>query len=185
MRAVGDSRASVVSVHASDVHGFSKEPRASISLIEGFGVEGDAHAGATVQHRSRVAKNPAAPNLRQVHLLDDERLAALRALGFDVWPGALGENITTQRIDPTALRADATLSFPGGSVVRITGLRNPCRQLDRFASGLMAELRFESPAGTVQRLAGVMGVVVESGPVAAGDRITVAQASGGRVLAVV
>jgi len=142
-----------------------------IHLLAGLGVQGDSHAGVTVQHRSRVARDPSQPNLRQVHLMHAELHDELRAAGFTVAPGDLGENITTMGI--------ALLDLPTGTILRIgaevevelTGLRNPCGQLDRFARGLRAACLEHRPDGTVVRKAGVMGIVLTSGPVAAGDPI--------------
>jgi MOSC domain-containing protein YiiM len=98
---VGEPR--VTAVHRSAVHGFNKYAEDSIFLVEGIGVQGDAHAGTTVQHRSRVARNPNEPNLRQVHLIHSELFDELMAADFAVWPGDLGENITTKEIDLLAL----------------------------------------------------------------------------------
>lgn len=127
---------SVLAVHRSPTHSFSKTPALSIRLIAGVGVEGDAHAGETVKHCSRVAKDPTQPNLRQVHLMHAELLNELNAKGFNVKPGDLGENITTRGIDLLALAAGTLLTI-GPTVIKLTGLRNPCAQLDRFQRGLM------------------------------------------------
>ena len=164
----------VVAVSLSVRHSFSKTNARAIRLVAGHGVAGDAHAGATVKHRSRVAKNPAEPNLRQVHLIAAETLDALREHGFDVAPGAIGENITTRGIDLFALPEGARLSLGSNAVVEITGLRNPCVQLDRFQDGLMQAVLGRSEDGALTLRAGVMGVVLESGEVKPGDQITVA-----------
>lgn len=142
-------------------------------LVAGIGLEGDAHAGATVQHRSRVMRDPRQPNLRQVHLIAEELLADLRARGFRVKAGSLGENFTTRGVNLLALPAGTLLRIGCGAAVRVTGLRNPCRQLDDFAPGLMAALLEHRPGGALQRLAGVMGVVEAGGTVRPGDRVTV------------
>ena len=143
-------------------------------LVAGIGVEGDAHAGATVQHRSRVARNPHEPNLRQVHLIHTELLDALRAAGFAVSPGALGENVTTQGVDLLALPRGTTLHLGDTALVEVTGLRNPCVQLDRFQPGLMAAMLGRDAAGRVTRRAGVMAVVLVGGDIRGGDAIHVA-----------
>lgn len=164
----------VVAVSLSARHSFSKTNAPSIQLVAGRGVAGDAHAGATVKHRSRVAKDAAQPNLRQVHLIAAETLDALSEEGFDVAPGAIGENITTRGIDLFALPEGARLTLGSSVVVGITGLRNPCVQLDRFQPGLMQAVLSRDSEGAVTLRAGVMGVVLESGDVKPGDQITVA-----------
>ena len=136
-------------------------------------MEGDAHCGATVRHRSRVAQDPTQPNLRQVHLIHSELLDELRRAGFDVAPGALGENVTTRGVDLLALPTDTVLRIGATAVVRVTGLRNPCAQIERFRTGLLAEVLRRDEAGTVARRAGVMGVVVASGVVRPVDPVGV------------
>lgn len=162
----------VVAVHSHASHTFSKPTRESITLLEGLGVEGDAHCGATVQHRSRVAADPSQPNLRQVHLIPEELFDELRTSGHDVAPGQLGENITTRGVDVLALPVGARLRF-GDAVVTITGLRNPCQQINGFQSGLLKQLVRTDDEGRVVRLAGVMGIVSRGGPVVAGGTIEV------------
>ena len=170
--------ATVVAVHASGLHSFSKFAEPAIRLIAGLGVEGDAHAGTTVQHRSRVARNPLAPNLRQVHLLHTELFDDLMAASFAVWPGDLGENITTRGIDLLGLPRGARLHIGADAVVEITGLRNPCSQLDNYQQGLTAAVLGRHPDGSLMRRAGIMGVVIEGGAVSAGDPIRVALPGG-------
>ncbi len=165
--------ARVVAVHVNPAHTFSKGSTDSITLHSGLGVEGDAHFGATVQHRSRVARDPSQPNLRQVHLIHSELFDELRRKGFDVRPGQLGENITTLGVDLLALPADTELRIGASVVVRLTGLRNPCGQIDNFQSGLMAAVLDRSPQGQLIRKAGVMAVVLTGGRVVAGDPIDV------------
>ena len=133
----------------------------------------DAHSGVTVQHRSRVARDPSQPNLRQVHLIHRELFEELAAKGFDVSPGVLGENITTQNIDLLALPTDTELHIGSSAIVRITGLRNPCSQLNQFQPGLMAAVLEKAPDGNLVRKAGIMGVVLVSGYVLPGDTIVV------------
>ncbi|MBS1674768.1 MAG: MOSC domain-containing protein [Actinobacteria bacterium] len=162
----------VVAVHSSPVHGFSKSVRAEIRLREGIGVEGDAHAGATVQHRSRVAADPSQPNLRQVHLIHAELFDALREAGHEVEPGQLGENITTRDLDLLALPVGTRLTI-GDAVITVTGLRNPCRQINDFQPGLLKQLVHTDDHGRVVRLAGVMGIVSRSGSVSVADPIAV------------
>ena len=142
-------------------------------LVEGHGVEGDAHAGATVQHRSRKRWRPHLPNLRQVHLLHAELLDDLRTRGFDVPPGAVGENVLVRGLDLLALPTGTRLRLGADAVVEVTGLRNPCVQLDRYADGLMEAVLRRSPDGGLERLAGVMSVVVAGGEVRPGDDVRV------------
>lgn len=144
-----------------------------VRLVEGHGVADDAHFGVTVQHRSRVAKNPHQPNLRQVHLLHEELFVELQRQGFAVRPGELGENITTRGIDLLALAAGTALRIGQEAIVEITGLRNPCAQIDAFRPGLLAAVVSRAADGTVFRKAGVMAVVTRGGIVSAGDGIAV------------
>ena len=160
----------VLAVHRSPTHSFSKRPALSLRLIAGLGVEGDAHAGETVKHRSRVARDPTQPNLRQVHLIHAELLDELNAAGFSVKPGDLGENITTRGLDLLALPTGTRLMI-GAALVELTGLRNPCIQLDRFQQGLMQATLDRDDAGNLIRKAGVMGVVLASGDVLPNDSI--------------
>ena len=155
----------VRSVHRSPIHGFSKESTDSITLLTGLGVEGDAHCGELVKHRSRVAANPSQPNLRQVHLMMGETLD-----GENVPDGELGENITTYGIDLHALPTGTLMSI-GDSVIELTGLRNPCAQINTYRDGLLAAFRSESPGGETIRRAGIMAIVVNGGLVHTGDEI--------------
>ncbi len=170
----------VVAVHLSASHTFSKQSRPSIVLVEGLGVEGDAHLGETVKHRSRVKADPTQPNLRQVHLIHAELHDELRGRGFDVKPGDMGENVTTRGLDLLALPAGALLRFGEEAVVRVTGLRNPCAQLDNFRPGLMQAVLDRDAEGNLVRKAGIMGVVVRGGAVRAGDAIVVEMPEGER-----
>ena len=165
--------AQVVSVHLSGLHSFSKFTEPAIRLLAGIGVEGDAHAGTTVKHRSRVARDPSAPNLRQVHLLHAELFDELITADFAVWPGDMGENITTRGIALLALPTGTRLHVGDGAVVELTGLRNPCSQIDKFQKGLMAATLDRDADGELVRKAGVMAVVHESGDVRAGDAIRI------------
>ena len=151
-----------------------------MTLVEGHGVEGDAHAGATVQHRSRKRWRPHEPNLRQVHLLHAELLDDLGERGFEVGPGDVGENVLVRGVDLLALPAGARVHL-GGAVVEVTGLRNPCVQLDRFAEGLLAAVLRTDPDGAVRRLTGVMSVVVTGGEVRVGDPVRVRLPAGEQV----
>ena len=160
----------VLAVHRSPTHSFSKTPALSIRLIAGRGVEGDAHAGETVKHRSRVARDPTQPNLRQVHLIHAELLDELNAAGFTVKPGDMGENITTHGLDLLGLPTNTLLTI-GTAIIKVTGLRNPCVQLDRFQSGLMQATLDRDAAGNLIRKAGVMGVVLVGGDVLPNDAI--------------
>ena len=163
----------VVAVSVSATHSFSKTTAPHIVLLEGLGVEGDAHSGVTVKHRSRVAQDPSQPNLRQVHLIHGELFGELSTRGFDVRPGQMGENITTQGIDLLALPVDTELRIGNDAMVRLTGLRNPCTQLDRFKRGLMSAVLDRTPDGNVIRKAGVMSIVVTGGVVRPGDAIEI------------
>jgi MOSC domain-containing protein YiiM len=166
---VSQKSGQVLSVSRSAVHEFSKQPAGSIRLLEGLGVDGDAHAGTTVRHRSRVARNPTQPNLRQVHLIETELLEDLATLHHVVRPGDLGENITTTGIDLLRLPTGTLLDI-GEAQVRLTGLRNPCRQIDNFQAGLLKQVVRRD--GNPGFRGGVMAVVTGSGSVRHGDEIT-------------
>ncbi len=165
--------AAVVAVAARAEHAVSKQSREAIRLLEGLGVEGDTHAGVTVQHRSRVRADPTQPNRRQVHLIAAELHDELAARGFAVAPALMGENVTTRGIDLLALSAATRLRLGSEAIVEITGLRNPCTQLDGIQPGLMAATLDRAPDGSLIRRAGVMGVVLEGGEVRPGDPIIV------------
>lgn len=165
--------AHVRSLHLSPSHSFGKARVDGITLLAGLGVEGDAHCGATVKHRSRVRRDPSQPNLRQVHLIHAELLRELGERGFRVAPGDLGENITTDGLDLLALPTHTELHIGAESIVRVTGLRNPCLQLDAFQDGLMSAVLDRAADGSLVRKAGVMGVVVRGGYVATGDPIAI------------
>lgn len=170
--------AHVTAVHTSSTHTFSKLSAPAITLVAGHGVAGDAHYGVTVQHRSRVAKDPTQPNLRQVHLLHHELFEALAAQGLHVAPGQMGENITTSGLPLLALSEGTRLRIGPQALVRITGLRNPCAQIERFKPGLLAAVLEHTPEGELIRKAGIMGVVLEDGPVRPGDTIEVLPTAG-------
>lgn len=163
----------VVSVHRDASHRFGKPVVDRIELLAGVGVEGDAHAGVTVQHLSRVRADPTQPNLRQVHLIHAELFDQLQGKGFTVNPGELGENVTTRGLDLLGLPTGTILRIGAQAVVEITGLRNPCEQINRYQSGLLKEVVEVDGEGVVTRRAGVMGVVVQGGPVRGGDEIVV------------
>ena len=163
----------VFGVSLSPSHTFSKTGTSSIRLLEGLGVEGDAHSGETVKHRSRVARNPLQPNLRQVHLVHAELFDELASLGFNISPGDIGENIATRGLDLLALPVGTELQIGSTAVVRLTGLRNPCRQLDAFQKGLKQAVLGSAADGSLVRKAGVMGIVLVTGEVAPRDSISV------------
>jgi MOSC domain-containing protein YiiM len=165
--------ASVVAVSRSPAHSFSKPNVESIRLVAGLGIEGDAHAGETVRHRSRVKVDPTQPNLRQVHLIHAELFEELAAKGHSVAPGEMGENITTRGIDLLALPVGARLHLGASAIVELTGLRNPCVQIDRFQKGLMAAVLDRDGQGQLVRKAGVMGIVLTGGEVRPGDPVVV------------
>ena len=154
-------------------HHFSKTPNLSIRLLKGLGVAGDAHMGETVKHRSRVRKDPTQPNLRQVHLMHAELFDELRSKGFVVQPADLGENVTTSGIDLLALPTGTRLHLGASAVVEITGLRNPCIQIDNFQQGLMAATLDKDANGNLVRKAGIMSIVISEGDVRPGDAIDV------------
>ena len=163
----------VIAVSKSPGHSFSKPNQKSIKLLRGLGVEGDAHLGEKVQHRSRVAKDPNQPNLRQVHLIHAELHNELRERGFDVSAGQMGENITTRGINLLGLPAGTRLHIGKTAIVEVTGLRNPCYQLDDFQAGLMKAVLDRDEQGNLIRKAGVMGIVLTDGEVYVNDDIRV------------
>ncbi len=166
-------RGTVVAVSRDGEHRFSKPVVPSVELVAGLGVAGDAHAGVTVQHRSRVAADPARPNLRQVHLLDAALLDELAGLGLPVGPGELGENVLTAGLDLLALPRGTLLHLGADAAVEVTGLRNPCAQIDAFRRGVLRVVVGRGPDGAVVRRAGVMGVVRRGGRVRPGDDVEV------------
>jgi MOSC domain-containing protein YiiM len=168
----------ILAVHRDGRHRFSKQTVDEITLLEGLGVEGDAHAGVTVQHRSRVRRDPTQPNLRQIHLIHGELLDELAARGHDVGAGSLGENVTTRGVDLLALPAGTVLHLGGTATVRVTGLRNPCTQIESFGAGLLKQVLHRQDDGSGVRLAGVMGVVTAGGRGRPGDRVRVVLPSG-------
>lgn len=167
-----EKSARVVAVHLDSRHRFSKHTVEQIQLLEGLGVEGDAHAGSTVQHVFQKRAHATPPNLRQVHLMHQELFASLAADGFSVQPGELGENITTLGIDLLGLPRGTLLHLGDTACVEVTGLRNPCVQIEKFQAGLLKKLRGKDEAGHVIRRAGIMGVVRQGGVVRSGDSIT-------------
>jgi MOSC domain-containing protein YiiM len=165
--------AQVTAVSLSPGHTFHKANQQRIRLLEGLGVEGDAHLGKTVKHRSRLLHFGSTPNLRQVHLVHAELHDELRGAGFVVQPGEIGENVTTRGVDLLALPTGARLRLGADAVVELTGLRNPCSQLDRFQKGLMKAVLGRDAEGNLVRKSGVMAVVVRGGEVAPGDGVEV------------
>lgn len=178
MHESSEIRGHVTSVSVGALHEFSKSPRPVVRLLEGLGVEGDAHCGTTVKHRSRVRRNPDQPNLRQVHLIQSELFDGVAQHGnrlreYLLAPGDMGENVTTTGIDLLALPVDTVLRLGDSAEVVLTGLRNPCSQIDDFAPGLLKLMVSIDENGQVIRKAGVMAVVRRSGEVRAGDPVTV------------
>ena len=167
----------VIAVSRSAEHTFTKPNEASIRLLTGLGVEGDTHLGVTVQHRSDVRKDPTRPNLRQVHLIHAELHDELQASGFDVSAGKMGENVTTRGIDLLALPTGTRLRLGTDAVIEITGLRNPCRQLDAYQQGLTAAVLDRDVDGNPIRKSGVMAIVISDGEVRTGDSIDVTMPS--------
>ncbi|MEX1658292.1 MULTISPECIES: MOSC domain-containing protein [Streptomyces] len=168
----------VTAVSSNGEYSFTKPNRDSIRLLAGLGVEGDVHAGVTVKHRSRVAQDPTQPNLRQVHLMHEELFAEVVGAGFKVAPGELGENITTRGIDLLGLSVGTLLRIGDSAVLEITGLRNPCLQIDTFQDGLLKQVVGRDDAGKIVRKAGIMSIVREGGVVRPGDTIDVERPSG-------
>ncbi|MCS6557571.1 MOSC domain-containing protein [Curtobacterium flaccumfaciens] len=163
----------VVAVSKDGEHRFSKPLVDAVTLVAGWGIEGDAHAGTSVQHRSRVARDPSQPNLRQVHLLHAELFDEVAEAGFSVEPGQMGENVTTSGIDLLGLPEGAVLHLGDDASVQVTGLRNPCQQINGFEPGLLRAVLGRAEDGTVERKGGVMSVVLTGGTVRPGDRIRV------------
>jgi MOSC domain-containing protein YiiM len=161
----------VTAVSRNSEYSFTKPNRDSITLLAGLGVEGDVHAGVTVKHRSRVAQDPTQPNLRQVHLMHEELFAEVAQEGFTVSPGELGENITTSGIDLLGLPVGTVLHIGEEATVEVTGLRNPCLQIDAFQTGLLKQVVGRDASGNVVRKAGIMGIVLRGGQVRPGDTI--------------
>ncbi|MGR8006992.1 MOSC domain-containing protein [Streptomyces hypolithicus] len=161
----------VTAVSSNAEYAFSKSNRDSVTLLAGLGVEGDVHAGVTVKHRSRVAQDPTQPNLRQVHLMHEELFDELLDAGFEVAPGRLGENITTRGLDLLGLPEGTLLHIGDEAVVEVTGLRNPCLQIDAYRPGLLKQVVGKDAQGNTVRRAGIMGIVTMGGVVRPGDRI--------------
>jgi MOSC domain-containing protein YiiM len=164
----------VTAVCRNGTHEFSKSEQESITLLAGLGVEGDAHMGVTVKHRSRVARDPNQPNLRQVHLIHTELFDELAAAGYTVRSGELGENVTTSGIDLLGLPTGTLLHIGDQAIVEVTGLRNPCAQIDDYQQGLLKQVAYRDDDGGVVRKAGIMGIVRTGGTVRPGDQIHVA-----------
>lgn len=162
----------MLAVHRSDTHSFSKPTVEQIDLVEGLGVAGDAHSGTTVKHRSRVRVDASQPNLRQVHLLHAELFDHLATLGHQVRPGDLGENVTTRGVPLLELPVGTRLRI-GSAVITVTGLRNPCQQINDFQPGLLKQVLRTDADGNVERLTGVMGIVSRGGAIRAGDPVQV------------
>jgi hypothetical protein len=169
----GPATPCVTALSRSAGHRFSKQGEKTLTLLTGLGVAGDCHAGRTVQHLSRVRRDPDQANLRQVHLIAAELYEELAGLGYDVAPGQLGENITTRGLDLLGLARGARLLVGTDAVVEVTGLRNPCVQIERFRTGLLSEVLRRDEAGGLVRRAGIMSVVVAGGEIRRGDAIAV------------
>ncbi|MCX4862144.1 MOSC domain-containing protein [Streptomyces canus] len=168
----------VTTVSSNGEYSFTKPNRDSVRLLAGLGVEGDVHAGVTVKHRSRVAQDPTRPNLRQVHLIHEELFAEVGEEGFKVTPGELGENVTTRGIDLLGLPVGTLLYMGDSAVLEVTGLRNPCLQIDNFQDGLLKQVVGRDEAGNIVRKAGIMSIVREGGVVRPGDTIEMELPSG-------
>jgi hypothetical protein len=166
-------RGEVTAVSRSSGHTFSKLNEACIRLVSGLGIEGDAHQGEKVQHLYRMAIDPTLPNLCQVHLMHAELHDELRAGGFDVSAGQMGENVTTRGVDLLGLPTGTRLYLGDTAVLEVTGLRNPCHQIDKFQPGLLKAVIGRDAQGGIVRKAGIMSIVLQGGEVRAGDSIRV------------
>ena len=165
--------ATVIAVHSSSTHSMAKPAQPSLRLIEGVGIEGDVHSGAAVKHQSRVRQDATKPNLRQVHLIHAELHDELREAGFDLATGEMGENVTTRGIDLLGLSAGTRLHLGAVAIVEVTGLRNPCDQLNGLRPGLMEAVLDRDAEGNLVRKIGVMSIVISGGEVRDGDAISV------------
>ncbi|MCQ4121610.1 MOSC domain-containing protein [Rhodococcus tibetensis] len=163
----------ITAVSRSGRHSFTKPNESAVHLLAGLGVDGDAHQGVTVRHRYRVRRDPTQPNLRQVHLMHAELHDELNSLGFEIQAGQLGENITTRGIDLLALPTGTRLHLGRQAVVEVTGLRNPCKQIEAFRKGLLSHAVDRHPKGTIVRKTGIMSIVLEGGEVRPGDSISI------------
>lgn len=161
----------IIAVSRNGEHKFTKPNQAAIELVAGLGVRGDAHSGATVKHRVRVREDATKPNLRQVHLIHSELFAELAAAGYDLFPGAIGENVTTRGLKLLELPTGTRLHLGSSAIVEVTGLRNPCRQIDAFRPGLMSAMLERDADGNMRIKSGIMGVVLQGGEVRPGDII--------------
>ena len=168
-------RGSLAGLSLNPVHTFSKLPVAQLRLVAGEGVEGDCHRGRTTQHLYRVRRTPMLPNLCQVHLLAEERLAEWSAAGFELRPGEFGENLLTRGLDLHALPPGTLICAGEGAVLEITGERTPCAKIDAFRPGLQALCWGEPPVASGRKLrrAGIMAVVRTGGEVHPGDGLMV------------
>ena len=175
---MSETTATVVGVSSKETPGIPKTRREQVTLVAGLGVEGDYHAGAFVRHRSRAAQTPDLPNRRQVHLMHSELFDEVAALGVTVTPGQMGENITTRGLALLDLAPGARLHIGGSAVVEVTGVRNPCNQLDAVDERLLGLVALKCDDGSIIRKAGVMGIVVEGGIVRPGDAIRVEMPAG-------
>jgi MOSC domain-containing protein YiiM len=167
----------VVAVNRSARHTVSKVSVATIVLRAGFGVEEDAHAGATIEHRYAKRFHPERPNERQVHLIGGELFDELERDGFHVEPGQLGENITTRGIALTDLPLGTRLRIANGAVVEVRGLRVPCVLIDRLIPGVKKASAMPY-GGKLALRHGIMGIVIASGSVQQGDVLAVEPPAG-------
>lgn len=175
-----DGQPRVIAVSRDSAHRFSKPVVDAVTLVEGWGIEGDAHAGTTVQHRSRVARDPSQPNLRQVHLLHAEVFDEVAEAGYHLEPGQMGENVTTRGVDLLGLPTGTVLHLGDQARVRLTGLRNPCQQINDFDPGLLRQVLGRADDGSVERKGGVMSVVEAGGVVRPGDAVRIELPAGER-----
>ena len=121
----------------------------------------------------RVQRDAEQPNLRQVHLVASELFTEVADQGFSVGPGDIGENVTTAGLDLVRLPVGSIVRLGPDALVALTGLRNPCVQIDAFQEGLQGAMLGRDHDGSLLRKSGVMSVVVRGGVVSTGDTIEV------------
>lgn len=162
----------VIAVCLAAKHRFVKTPALEIHLVAGLGVEGDAHFGATSQHRYDKRYAPSKPNLRQLHMIDAATYQLLRADGFDVHPGDLGENVTTAGIDFTDMSAGTIVKIGQHAQLELTGLRQACVLIDKHLPGLRLAVERQGSGKKKFVRGGVMSRVLRDGVIRPGDAIT-------------
>jgi MOSC domain-containing protein YiiM len=97
----------------------------------------------------------------------------LKELGYHVYPGALGENLTTTGIDMRSVRFGDVFGA-GGAVLRITKLRKPCPTLDSIKKGIQRQLYDNNPGSAMWGRGGFYASVKQPGIIRPGDIIALA-----------